>query len=192
MANQAYDSYRQMMALGIAPDWLTDTIEAVLVSSSYTPNYATDASLSNLGANVVGSAVQLAGIAVSNGQVTANATTFPAVASGSTVDYIAIYKNTGAATAWAASTAYSAGTVIQDSNGNLQKCVTAGSSGSAAPTWNTTYNGATTDGTVSWLNIGPNNPLMVLFDSASGSPGLPVTSNGGDIDVTWGSPLFQP
>lgn len=191
MANQAYDSYRQMMALGVAPDWLTDTIDAVLVSSAYTPDYVNHKSYSALGANVVGAAVQLGGVAVSNGQVSANATTFSAVASGSTVKYIAIYKSTGTSPAWAASTAYALGQIVQDSSGNLQKCVTAGTSGSAAPAWNATFNGTTTDG-VTWLNIGPNNPLMLLFDTASGSPGLPLTTNGGDVAITWGTPLFQP
>jgi hypothetical protein len=135
MANRAYGNYRDLMLLGGVPNWATDSIKAVLLSSAYTPDYTNHKYLSDVSAYIVGAAVGLTGIAESNGQVAANATTFSAVASGSTVKYVAIYKDTG------------------------------------------------TPGT---------SPLMILLDTASGSPGLPVTTNGGDIVITWGTPLFQP
>jgi len=47
--------------------------------------------------------------------------------------------------AWAASTAYTAGQLIVDSNGNLQKCTTAGTSGTSNPVWNQTVGGITSD-----------------------------------------------
>jgi hypothetical protein len=135
MANQAYGNYRQLMTTSGAPNWTADTIKAALLSNGYTPDMVNHKYLSDVSAYVVGTAVVLSGIADTNGQVTANATSFPAVAAGSSVEYILVYKDTGAATT---------------------------------------------------------SPLMILFDNASGSPGLPVTTNGGDITVAWGSPLFQP
>ncbi len=50
----------------------------------------------------------------------------------------------------AASTAYTRGAQITDSNGNFQKCVIAGTSGSAAPVWPTTLGATIADGTVTW------------------------------------------
>jgi hypothetical protein len=56
---------------------------------------------------------------------------------------------------WAAATAYSVGTRILDSNGNVQQVITAGTSGGAAPTWNTAFGAPTTDNTATWQNQGP-------------------------------------
>jgi len=58
---------------------------------------------------------------------------------------------------WQSSHQYDLGNVIKDSNGYVQKATsTTGTSKSgAAPTWNTTAGGSTTDGTVTWQNQGP-------------------------------------
>jgi len=55
-------------------------------------------------------------------------------------------------TAWQAANAYSLGQEILDTNLNIQKVTTAGTSGSSAPTWKTS--GTTTDGTVTWTYQG--------------------------------------
>ncbi|MHB8501519.1 MAG: phage head spike fiber domain-containing protein [Candidatus Acidiferrales bacterium] len=58
---------------------------------------------------------------------------------------------------WQASTAYTLGSAITDSNGNLQICTTAGTSGSTHPTWATTFASTTADGaTLVWTESGPN------------------------------------
>jgi hypothetical protein len=57
---------------------------------------------------------------------------------------------------WKATKAFALNAKIGDSNSNLQKATTAGTSGAAEPTWNTTVGGTTTDGTVTWTNLGPN------------------------------------
>jgi hypothetical protein len=55
---------------------------------------------------------------------------------------------------WQANTAYPVGYLLVDSNGNIQRCTTAGTSnGSQHPTWNTVYGGTTTDNSVVWTMI---------------------------------------
>jgi hypothetical protein len=56
----------------------------------------------------------------------------------------------GAFGAWVSLHAYAAGNLLIDSNGNTQRCTTAGTSGAAAPSWATTMGGTTTDSTVTW------------------------------------------
>ena len=57
---------------------------------------------------------------------------------------------------WTATHAYKLGDQIGDSNGNIDTVSVAGTSGAAEPTWSTTVGGTTTDGPVTWVNIGPN------------------------------------
>lgn len=56
-------------------------------------------------------------------------------------------------TPWAASTAYTLGQLIGPEGNFYYQCTTAGKSGSTAPTWNTTLEGSTTDGTVTWETV---------------------------------------
>lgn len=49
---------------------------------------------------------------------------------------------------WQASTAYVVGNLIQDSNGNFQRCTTSGTSGTTHPVWATSS--TTTDNSVTW------------------------------------------
>lgn len=65
------------------------------------------------------------------------------------------YVGTGIA-AWAASTAYAVGALVTDSNGRVQRCTTAGRSGSAAPAWATVIPNTTTDNTVTWTLVATN------------------------------------
>jgi phage gp36-like protein len=66
---------------------------------------------------------------------------------------------------WAASTAFAVGALIIDSNGNVQQCTTAGTSGSATPAWPTVRGTTVTDGTVVWtLN---STGLQQYLDDAS-------------------------
>jgi hypothetical protein len=57
-------------------------------------------------------------------------------------------------TPWLASTNYSVGQEVLDSNLNIQVVSVAGTSGAAAPTWSKVVGAATTDGTVNWLDQG--------------------------------------
>ena len=66
---------------------------------------------------------------------------------GMTVQEVGLFANGTAAAmpaavgtgnpAWAASTAWTAGNLIVDANGNIQRCTTAGTSAATAPTWAT-------------------------------------------------------
>jgi hypothetical protein len=56
---------------------------------------------------------------------------------------------------WTAGAAKAVGAFIIDGNGVLQVATVAGTTGTAAPTWNTTVAGLTTDGSATWLNNGP-------------------------------------
>ena len=51
---------------------------------------------------------------------------------------------------WAASFAYALGALILDSNGNVQQCTTAGTSGASQPTWPTVRGETVADGSAVW------------------------------------------
>jgi uncharacterized protein len=54
---------------------------------------------------------------------------------------------------WSASTAETVGNLLVDSNGNTQKCTTAGTTGTSVPAWGRTLNSTTADGTVTWTLV---------------------------------------
>lgn len=77
--------------------------------------------------------------------------------------------------AWKPNTAYVVNAKVLDPNGNTQQATTGGISGSSAPTWNTTINGTTTDGTVVWTNEGPPAPTTLpVIGTASGTVYTPA------------------
>jgi hypothetical protein len=96
--------------------------------------------------------------------------------SGSTATCAAANPNSpsGPTAVWAASTAYTVGQTILDSNGNVEMVTGAGMSGAAAPTWATTAGTTTSDptpavtGGVTWTNMG--SLASYLATSGSWSP----------------------
>ena len=54
---------------------------------------------------------------------------------------------------WSASTAEALGALIVDSNGNVQRCSTTGTTGSGAPAWATTLGVLTSDGSAVWTLV---------------------------------------
>ncbi len=98
MANALYDKGRQaFLEGGIA--YLTDTIKVALVKDSYSPNIATHQFYSDLtpGSNVAGTPQTFASKTSTSGVANAAGVTFTAVTTGSTINYLAIYKDTGVA-----------------------------------------------------------------------------------------------
>lgn len=126
MANALYANGKSALATA-GVNWTSDTIKAALVTSSYTPNLSSDQYYSTLSANVVGTPQTLSSKSATGGVCNCADITFSSVSSGSTVAYIAIYKDTG---------------------------------------------------------TGSTSPLIALFDTGSG---LPYTTNGGNITISFGS-----
>ncbi|MGB7592705.1 MAG: hypothetical protein WBO19_15835, partial [Terriglobia bacterium] len=58
-------------------------------------------------------------------------------------------------------------TVIVDSSNNLERVTIAGTSGSSAPSWNATFGGMTTSGTVTFTNQGPSGIVGSPYDGGT-------------------------
>lgn len=80
---------------------------------------------------------------------------WPTVAGGSVTDGSVIWQMVGALGVWFPSTDYTTPSVILDSNNNIQLATVSGTTGTTAPSWSTSFGGTTTDGGVTWDNIGP-------------------------------------
>lgn len=119
-------------------NWTADTIKVTLHTATYSPNFDTHAFVSDLTNEVASGA----------GYTTAGVT----LTSPTAVYTAANSWGTSAAT----STAYAVETVVRPSTGNgfLYRCAVAGTSGGTAPTWGTVVGGSTTDGGVTWENVG--------------------------------------
>jgi hypothetical protein len=89
-------------------------------------------------------------------------------------------------TEWQASTAYSVGQQILDSNNNIQVVKTAGTSKTGAhPTWSTTGGATTTDGTVTWVDqeaLAPS-AYATWVASHSYSLGNEILDSNGNVQV---------
>jgi hypothetical protein len=96
MANALYGLGKQKMLSG-SINFSADTIKAALVTTSYTPNLATDEFYSTISANVVGTPQTLGTKTVTLGVFDAADATFSAVAGGSTCLGVVLYKDTGVA-----------------------------------------------------------------------------------------------
>ena len=87
----------------------------------------------------------------------------------------------GTANPWQASTAYAVGNLVTDSNGNVEQCTTAGTSGATAPTnWATAVGNTTTDGGVTWTLVGSLTLVARNPGSWGDSYGIRIQPNPGD------------
>ena len=92
-----------------------------------------------------------------------------------TVDAAVTWTNTGTLN-WQANTQYrTIGQIVIDSNGNLQSVQTAGKSGAAAPVWNTTPGGTTSDGTVTWVYVALYSTDLVQLKAAASQAPYTIT-----------------
>lgn len=134
---------------GNAPniDFLSDDMRLALVTSSYTPNVATDAFWSTPVANEITGTGYTA-----NGTALASKTLTVTIANSWS-------------TSWAASTARTVGDLVRPTTGNTYVYVatTAGTNSGAEPTWPTVVGATVTDGGVIWANIGR---AIIMFDAA--------------------------
>lgn len=151
--------YRQALAkfLNKEADWDSDSIVITLHTSTYAFNLDTNAYVSDLTNELS-----------TGGGYTAGGVTLTSV----TKTYTAANSfGTSAAT----STAYAVGAVVRPSVGNgfLYRCTVAGTSGASAPSWGAVVGGSTTDGTVTWENVGAG---IIQLTAASPSWASPFTA----------------
>jgi len=76
---------------------------------------------------------------------------------------------------WAASTMQQVGSLIVDTNGNTQKCTTAGVTGTSPPFFGRTLNATTNDGTASWTLI-----------AVGASAGYQIVDSRGNVETVTG------
>jgi hypothetical protein len=75
------------------------------------------------------------------------------------------------------------GNLIVDSNGNIERCTTSGTSGSSHPTWPTTIGNTVTDNTAVWTLIALHTaPIPMIAHVVV--PSFPYTG-GGNYSGTW-------
>jgi hypothetical protein len=96
MANALYGLGKQKLLTG-SINLSSDTIKAALVSTAYAQNLTTDEFWSTVSASLLGTAATLATKTVTLGVFDADDVTYTAVAGGSTVEAVVIYKDTGLA-----------------------------------------------------------------------------------------------
>ena len=114
---------------------------------------------------------------------------WPTVFGTITTDGQISWTNRGPIGQWASAFAYVLGTVILDTNGNLQVVTTAGNSGATVPVW-ASFGNTTPDNTVVWTNRGRGSNLALsnynwvyAYRTIYGelSTSSPVSSNTGPI-----------
>lgn len=96
-------------------------------------------------------------IAQNAGTTGSSQPSWPIAVDATTVDGTVTWKkyNGDPNYAWNASKSVPLGRCIRDKNRNVQRCTTAGTSGSTQPTWSTTTGATTADGAATWTNDGP-------------------------------------
>lgn len=118
-------------------DYLTDTMKLALVGSGYTPNRDTHEVFSDITSEVTGPGYTAGGITLAS----------------KTIVYTAA-DSWG--TARANTTAYAVGDIVRPAtpNAHLYRCIIAGTSAGAPPTFPTVSGNTVADGSVTWAEIG--------------------------------------
>mgnify|MGYP007135454433 CR=1 FL=1 len=172
-------------------------VASVGFGSGSTAPLATDTALSANPAyyNAVGTVTigPAGGIAAGTVQFAYSLVTTDYAANPLTIAEMGLFGNTGgvnlpaaigtANPAWAAGTPYVVGNLIADSNGNIQRCTTAGTSGAAHPTWSSTIGTTTNDNTAVWTLVAKSTvPTPMIAHVVV--PAFPYTG-GGNFSGTW-------
>lgn len=131
-------------------DFDSDTIKAMLLTNSHTPDLSAHDYVDDVVAN------EVSGTGYSAGGATLTGCSVTHTAANSW------------ATARADGTAYALKDLVRPATGNgyLYECVGAGTSGTGAPTWPTTIGATVTDGGVTWSCVGRG---VVVLDAADAS-----------------------
>lgn len=96
MANKFYPKGKEKMLSAPQVDWIADTIKAALVSTAYTYSDAHEF-FSSASASVVGTPATLSAKTTTDGVFDADDLAYAALAAGSTIKALLIYKDTGVA-----------------------------------------------------------------------------------------------
>jgi len=115
-------------------------------------------------------------------------TTVGATTADNTVRWVNQGPQAAAHPAWLAAHAYTLGTPILDSNGNIQVVSTAGTSAAAHPVWSTTLNAITADNTVRWREVGL--PATASLAEAGGTGGIIIDNVVGSGTLAGASQIY--
>jgi hypothetical protein len=110
-----------------------------------------------------------------------------------TIQELGLFGNTGASNypaahgtaypAWTNAHSYTVGNLIVDSNGNIQRCTTGGTSDGSHPTWATTLSSTTTDSGAVWTLVALHTlPAPMIAHVVV--PSFPYTGTG-NFSGTW-------
>ena len=105
-----------------------------------------------------------------------------------TQDGSVLWTNCGSPISWSSTTTLPTSQALIDSNGNWQILTSSsdifyGITGATVPVWNATLYGTTTDGTITWTNVGPGSVII------TGSVEYAFSYHSIDGSVTTASPL---
>jgi len=90
---------------------------------------------------------------------------------------------------WFPNQVFAAGVALVDSNQNIQLATTTGTSqGGVHPTWSTTVNGITNDGSITWKNVG--SIATFSLTAAGGSSGIIIDNVVGTATQAGGSQIY--
>ena len=147
---QLYDLADKSAYAGVL-NYLTDGMYAMLVTNSYTPDYAADQYKS------VPVAFETSGAGYTANGVLLTSKSLSVIAAGSW------------SRQWAATTAYLVGQIVRvpTSNGHLYRCIVAGTSAGSQPTFPTVSGQVVTDGTVTWAECGVS---AIVFNTTFANP----------------------
>ena len=159
----------------------TVTAGPVLANSTRACSPVTDV----LNPNVPGGATEWVYASVRADGASGNAGTFAAPRVCAPIGCITNFKDTP----WSASTAYVVGQEVLDTHLQIQVVMTAGTSGATAPTWSTTVDATTIDGSVTWLNQGVLSAATAAWaPNTFYAPGVEVFDSNGNVELQTKSP----
>jgi hypothetical protein len=96
MANQRYQLANQKLGEAVF-NWVSDDMQAILLTAAYVPNFGTDEFLSDITSGIVSSAVSLTTKTNNRGALGAANTSFSGVPAPDLVSQLVLFKNTGSA-----------------------------------------------------------------------------------------------
>jgi hypothetical protein len=133
------------------------------------------------------------GIAAGSVQFAYSLATTDYAANPLTIQELGLFGNTGASSfpaavgtanpSWTPTHAYTSANLIVDSNGNIQRCTTSGTSGGSTPVWAMTLGNTTNDGSAVWTLVALHTAPVPMIAHVV-VPSFPY-AGGGNYSGTW-------